>query len=853
MGLELPTVQDLFDETCYWEEGVWPVKKKDEIKAALFEDLKKRIWLLLNLKAGYIDVAAIYGLTQWSGGTDQPTHIPYNLSNWQGSWTFAGTRYPGEIIVYFEDITGVADMYVNTLALTAESIVAHPPVNSSGQLDSFWRLYPNPNKYHDFDYNAGRPSIGAANRWIIRHHPASPPNLCDFPAYTCREESHRWYPRQTDFLRQLYPLKQGGTITNRISKVEIKAEHITKHSVTHWERNIDWDPFDKCIKGRRLNEHVLEAGEPYRINTPVGQNYVDPLINPAYQDQVVRVCESLVNFVWPADAEWIKNFVHYNAVPWSDNAVWEYGNMVYVSDYNPDGTYPESCFYIAKQGYTATPGDPKKPGTAAGADYWETPAYNPKYIAYNVEFPHCQDVFNDVITTGTFSYDLLSSAEYFDCNGSAFELFLKNHGSYDWYFDTGHPWIPWWIYKNNKGVPSDPPNYPFPRGTWRRTWKHSMGRPGHPESKSEYLLWAGELGDPPGYWSGRDQVYKRLNNRFIITQTQYDNITAGDNKDYYRVVDVETLYAQAVAEKETEHYVGYIDDLLSRHDPVKYIDGIPKYEGLHQLLNDMRYVLVQLRYAYYEFTASLTGYFNSARLVGDPAPPTDLNRATSLGAYTAARERAEKPSNFEVDPVSNGYHAIIGLNGGTTWRGAPHSAWTGALTSLSTRMSRGLLRILLYDGDEDVTDKELPAFPNKGTMLFHVKVRSGFVCTSSGTQILEPCKVGVADKFFDPPCTTAGSAYWWHGFIGGEPISEFWWWTGTKWQYYLDWWIVPAEEWPDDAWFTNKPQATYMWRKGTDVDLVLGAGGTVPGAMEIDLNSYPDDVFKEDKTNYIEV
>ena len=854
MSVEVPTIEELFEIKHWWEEADWPIKKGDEVLANYFEDLRKRIWLLFNQAAGIVNIIEMYGLSTPLNG-DQPVYIPYTLDNWAAGWAFGGTRNPGELVVAFQDVTGQTDIYINSTGFTQEAIILHPPVNAAGQIDEhYWKLGANPNKYHHCDFNAGRPTIGASNRWLIRYHPASPPDVCDWPHYICREHAYRMYPRQVDFLHQIPPIKEGSIITQRTKKVGVKNEYITKHPVTHWSRSLDYDPYHKCIKGRRLNEYTLSYGEPYKTALPVGQNWIDPLIDEAYQDQAIRACESSPLFVWFADEEWIENFIHYNADDWTDDdgggdKDWAYGGIVYVSGYNPGDNYPEDCFYICKKDHTASPGLPKKPGTAAGADYWETPAYQPKYIDHNIEFPFMQDVFGDEIVTGKWNFDLLSSAEYWDCNGSSFELALKNIGRYDWYFDTGHPYVPWWVYKNTYGSPNDPPNYPLPRGTWRRTWKYSMGRPCHPETKVPYLLWPGELGDPPGYWTERSQIYKRLDKRFIVTQGQYDNITL--NQDEYRVVDVESLYAQAVIDEEAEHGEGYVEQLLSRHDPAR-TDGDKSLFEIHNLINDLRYVLVQLRYVYKQFGYTAFQYYRSARRTTDPYPGPVPPKATSLAAHVAAKNIAMLETHIEwMGAPPPDYDWSIHLHSTVKWIGG--FGWTGAANVVDTQMGFCYVRLEVYRG----ANKELPLFPYIGTMALHLGLQNGLECADyipHGTYKRDPCAVGIEGKIHTPHCDSYDSVNWEHAFIGTKPYWEGWWWYGeptNEWVYYTTWIIEPSDDWFIEEFFANADQtdAYKQWWKTT----LLKIENTVPAMMEIDLEQFDASVFEEDEFNYIEV
>ena len=78
------------------------------------------------------------------------------------------------------------------------------------------------------------------------------------------------------------------------------------------------------------------------------------------------------------------------------------------------------------------------------------------------------------------NYDSVGT-QHWGCNQSGFELYLKQRGIHDWYFDTEYPWMPMTQaacrfmadnYTTNKTLA----DYPAPIGTWRRTWRNTLGR-----------------------------------------------------------------------------------------------------------------------------------------------------------------------------------------------------------------------------------------------------------------------------------------------------------------------------------------------------------------------------------------
>ncbi len=114
-------------------------------------------------------------------------------------------------------------------------------------------------------------------------------------------------------------------------------------------------------------------------------------------------------------------------------------------------------------------------------------------------------------TETTEAYDLRTPSYLnvcdpaFGCNESGFEVYKKNSGSYDWYFDDVYTYNPLQHEIALAVIAEFSPiqggytaaNYPLPVGTWRRTWKYSLGR-------IRPLIRPQEMGAPSqGSYSGR--------------------------------------------------------------------------------------------------------------------------------------------------------------------------------------------------------------------------------------------------------------------------------------------------------------------------------------------------------------
>ncbi|MHA2120019.1 MAG: hypothetical protein ACW990_02315 [Promethearchaeota archaeon] len=880
-------------QDCWWEEATWPLIKMDEFNHRHLEDLRKRMFLIRNLNAGNVDIIKQYGIlppmtTGQAAGFEEPPMVPYDNNNWAIVWGSFGQFNPiepGDKIVCFKDTTGHIDLYTNSGVVYWETVTLMPPVSINGQLSGGWLLYPNPNKYHDLDANAGRPSIGADGRWRVVNHPRGS-GYCEgvFERYHIAEKAHRWYPRHTDPIEQVSPLKIGGSIRRRQDpkkwKVEVENLHISQRPWTHHYRTKTicapgtCYPEHKCIRARRLNEYVFANSDPKDAliedpQNPIGQNYSDDLLCDAFQDQVIHVCESQNNFVKDVNDAWIKNWVHFNTLyTWATTAdpgyTYSYGNIVWVGEYDLDSKFEMDAFYVCTQTHVSMIGDEKMPGTAGGADYWHSPAFYPGYIKAHVPFAKLIDTEN--IQGDGAAYHDIDPAELWDCNGSAYELLLReidpdsNNPHYDWYWDTAFPYIPWWLYTEHyEQFSGDPILYPIPRGCWRRIWKHSMGRPYHPTTKIPFLMWPGEWGYPPGFWEGRgsggagENDFRVMDHRFIVTQIQYSMSKAIDSTiNLFRVVDVESLYATACAGREEER-----EKLLATHDHVimrytkKEVDGEwvyipqPQYEITAQLINDMRIVLGQLNLLLQSEQIGTPNTHSSIQSI--------LNERydTSVGAFSAAKAECDATMAPEINQDASGYNCQVLWDVATSkWR---------VDTSFYKREHNTLIAIkeIPRSGDFSGGIEDLPIVNiNAAHALYQLWYR-GFQPSAISWSIIDSMQIGNSNRFVVPALdsgdigdpTTFRVAY-----IELDFIQSYWYWDGggDKWVHVEEWKLSNYSPWPPEEFFTNLDLAyTYSWSRGAYIWQNDDAGDS--SGFYIDYNLYPESVFERDEINFIEV
>ncbi len=292
-----------------------------------------------------------------------------------------------------------------------------------------WHRTVNPYLYHPYDKNS--------HRRIVRTHYDSETDdhyIYDNPACD-------WLPIQVDPKEQAEPVLYRDTSRRRwIYKGKVAFD---KAQLT-----------DIASMGpiRALYDEQYPNTNQYRCDTPY-QEYPDS--REAFDD---RVNPKLTSGALQSMVEY-----YASALEW----------------YAPvDATYRAN--WLARN---AAAGDP-----LSGGDY---PCYNKTYGE--------SGTYNPAKNPAQPSYASLSHV-HFGCNGSALEKLLKELGRYDWYFDTATPYTPGWALTARWDMihtGSPPPGldyankaYPKPTGTWRRTWKYSLGK------KHTVRMRAQEKGDP---------------------------------------------------------------------------------------------------------------------------------------------------------------------------------------------------------------------------------------------------------------------------------------------------------------------------------------------------------------------
>jgi len=589
-----------------WEQGKWPVEVRDEVASELFEDIRRRLWLLQNLGAGSFVTSVWY-----KGGS-----VPWTRSNWDGVFVNDGDpppyqtpTEPGTIIVAFQHPTdGTVRFYSNKDWVYANGIpgtwdpplnaslfdiyrkvndqYSNCPLNSDNSLNFHWKPVPNPNKYHTYGYNSGNWKVTWSNgrSW-------NPPDT--YAGYPHCVPIHKYYPRQVDPVRQ-WPFTWIDEVGGNYNKLGVPAEFVrdyitqvvnTQSIVSsnnyefgrNWNSSSDYPILSQSKEGLypdRRNEYHWSTNEPRdaRIGIEDQMRY-NAMRCEAYQSQVALVLETegYHPFVREVDEGFIEEWTKVQTLrDWGLGETFNREDMVLHNGVS----YVNTVTHVAVAN--------TEPGVGAEwSRVWLTPCYQPNRF-------------------GSHPYYASFNSVYWRCNGSSFEKCLKIIGKYDWWWDDKGPTEPHSMHDRRmnfiRGNPepgyNDIKYYPRPIGCWRRTWRRSMGRVIKSDGV-EAKMWPREFGNPYEFF-GLDP------SKYHVTQEQYDDMFS-DERPKYEVVDLDQMWEQ-YEEKMVANSNQGNDFIVERHDPVQIkhrkISGqwieYSEYEIHRDIMNDMRSCLLLL-------------------------------------------------------------------------------------------------------------------------------------------------------------------------------------------------------------------------------------------------------------------
>ncbi len=537
---------------AYWMNASWPASVGQENDHAFWEDIRKWIWLIDHQRAGLLT----FNPYSWSEFIEDllPEYDPDIIFD------------PGDLVLRDEKDHNKAYKgnwhFVNKEFMNLSAVANHPPVKGDGTFDAKWRLSPNPNKYHHWDYNSCR--------WEIEYHTSSAGSCVP---YAISVPAHKWLPQHTDPYEQKKPhgnSTPGKEFTGQGTQVfwpfEIKKRHVTQNLETQWTRT---HPTGGTSCPIYLTEYVKSGGEPKDESVP-SQSYYDPKMCEAYQDRVQFLIEHHTEFVrlvtdefkefwtkWQGLNETLWGYDNFGS-EWFEDAGHEWTECQIV--YLPGADWFTSVKYTCKQDHFSILAT--KPPNAT---YWYATACQPTHCPLHPVYER--------LGHGLFGF-----------NGSAFENMLDVIGQYDWWWDD-NPYIPKWLSSKwlNDNVPGwTRAEFPIPAGCWRRTWRTSMGR-------VDDVMLPKEAGAP-------FSLYSLTPWQMIIDPSQYGAIRSGFEWLFqtHDVAAMKVSVASKLAENNGE-YEGYLE---ARHDPVQEAFS-DEYEGsiTRLALNDMYEVLSQLQTA----------------------------------------------------------------------------------------------------------------------------------------------------------------------------------------------------------------------------------------------------------------
>ena len=863
-----------------YDPEIWPVKKGDEIISQHWNEIRRHMWLIEHPYAGNIDVTIMYG--KWVGSASEHKYVPYDYGNWATSWEAETDYHYGWPIVQFKWGPGdhQIDLFIWNSIGDKHVLKASPPV-VNGQISDKWHLFPNPNMYSHWNRNAGRPDIGADGRYFISQHGS------DFSSGGVGWMFGIWkayqeLPLHVNPYKQVSRVKDVQGDRERHSPVEYHKEDTTRRLDTKHIRSFKdgfigspptyW-PHNLIIN--KIDEYCRLDGDPID-SQQVGDDYREELMCSSYLDRIHHLLAQNYHYSVKVDDYWIKAWKHWcyygpnNMDPtydagcanpmrdycWGAGA-WTSGPPTYGYYTIGSAVYHNTWFWRAIQTSNGV-----EPGVTSGwEDYWvKDILYQPGYIDTDPVYVQLSDYLHH-------------------CNSSAFEKVLKDIGEYDWFFDENAA-VPWWMYQNHyylmmlddanpgQGFADDArARWPIPRGCWRRiprytqAWniaRNQRGRYGKEimiDGKMVSMMWPGELGNPPGYdeqlqyfaTGGNGDHYNMWYYRHLITQAQWDNMErpvawTWQYTQYYVVLPIEDMFKQAYRDNpNVERFI------RERHDPqdtfweLYYNHGTgqfewreyPVYEIFADMVNDMREMLLQLKYIASTKSKEIKQLFWHNEL---------QEYSTGLAAYQAGKTLPEY-EEFDTSQFDVGYAGFICYYVESHILYAPHDP---TIEDAQTHKSLGKVTIITQDQD----------FPSSiaGTAMIRVKYRKH--CRVFGTSYkIEGIRVGIGDLVIEDTRDNPYDAEPLPWLVGYLPLTaaDFNWVynaTSEEWEYKCEHITNLLDIWPDEDYFdvTLGDQEWHVWNK----ELVIDFDINEDMILRIDFNGYDEEVFAWDPYNYIQ-
>jgi hypothetical protein len=534
-----------FGDNAFFEEGRWPINSRSEITHHHFEDLRKRLFILINPDCGHSpntdwDPTTSYAFQNWVG---------YKGKSYESVWEGSGNvgKFPDVSPTYWKPIrnsihTGteeIEDSYLPpAVPFTGEEILWR-----RGVLYVVWKgeLWTNRNDIvayqwgqdytkHSWEppYEMNQPvrvKVGSTIYKSLKVHKSSPDAVNGFAA----DLASGYWAVDNDVpendLNQPYYTPPAW----EADKVYFINKWIREND--YWTHKADYSfyhDFDPIKKIREIGHAGYGSGEDY-----IEQNWdfyaycllptmTDPITHlPAALhagDKLRYTYGSKVGFnsrhiTIPhlAGAQWNEVIVQMTEGQTSSwvrgDPVAGTGKMVASGTQYSNGLNlpPYKSFEIGTPSGATWDKNPKRNESyqcqiEMMADFAELKAEIIEGTAWGDRYIQAYNKNQDVHHAGAQKYWGDNTADYpkYDSmmhpfwgnNQSGFELVKEMTGDFDWYWDDEYPYrnLNHIILHSHVSLPKTSANFPSPAGTWRRWWKYSMGRPFDKNGNPKFML-----------------------------------------------------------------------------------------------------------------------------------------------------------------------------------------------------------------------------------------------------------------------------------------------------------------------------------------------------------------------------
>ena len=448
------------------------------------EDIRLRLWLL-----EYVS----YGLPKMPVEGDGLTAATWEAYA-EGLPSGQFPMYAGQAAITFVKFEGeYYNCTVTDSGGISKTVLKNNPPAVSGVLnESFWAYAARPWRYQDWNLNSRRTIAQFASTTV---------SGTDYVSSIC-EPAHRWKHRQTDPSRQRDFIRYQDTEREipHLLPVEYARRYITQRETLGPNFDVTYEDFGGGTK--RVTKMVGKGGVAKEVGWAGGQYTLQPAQpevpddlyqwfhcpknDEALQNQIERI-GSAGNWSWPVDLEseqgqsYERNFENY--LKWMYSLPLSYE----IDEWSSDGIYSKGDILKDKVAGMERYAYYVFDGTNEwGADLTNTATRPLIHGGLGSARPW---TYIGMVPHYAYMYDAL-----WGCNESSFELMLWLHGDYDWAFVTEFPYVPSYILEA-EDIIETLSDY-RPAGTWRRTWKRSMGGPKN--THDDGLLWPQEKEDLPG-------------------------------------------------------------------------------------------------------------------------------------------------------------------------------------------------------------------------------------------------------------------------------------------------------------------------------------------------------------------